>query len=317
MRTLITCMGEALIDFIPQQKDGATIGFSIYPAGSPLNVAVGLRRLGQPTAFSCKIGNDFFGHFLRDYIEREHIDTRFLPVVEGKSTLAFVTIENGIPAFNFYGEGAVDTLLTVDDLPEELFTETRIFHCGSISRMSGTIHDTMVAIMERLKGSALISFDPNIRADVIPDRQRYLTLFRRIVAQTDVLKLSIEDLAWLAPGTSYEQYATELLAQGPAVVIITRGDAGAIAVSKEAGLVSVPGFSVKVADTVGGGDTFSAAFLTRLAEDDLVSHTSLEHISANELQEKLRFANAAAAINCSRIGADPPTRAEVEQFLNI
>jgi fructokinase len=315
MRDLITCMGECLIDFLPQQKDGATVGFSMSPAGSILNVAVGLRRLGQSTAFACKIGNDFFGRYLRYYIEKENIDTRFLLTAEARSTLAFVIVENGIPAFSFYGEGAADTLLTINDLPEALFTETRIIHCGSISLLYGTTPATVLATVERLKGSVLISFDPNIRPDLLSDRQSYLAIFQRLVALTDVLKLSEDDLIWLTPGVSSEQRATELLAQGPAIVIVTRGKAGVIAASKNAGIVSVPGFSVDVVDTVGCGDTFNAAFLARLAEEDRVSHTTVEDISPANLQEMLRFATAAAAVNCMRVGANPPTRAEVEQFL--
>ncbi len=277
MRTLITCMGECLIDFMPQQKGGAMVGFNMYPAGSILNVAVGLRRLGQPTAFACKLGNDFFGRYLRDYIEREDIDTRFLRTVEAQSTLAFVAIENGSPTFCFYGDGAADTLLTMDDVPTTLFTETRILHCGSISLLRGTTPETVLATVERLKGTALISFDPNIRPDLIGDRESYLALFRRLVALTDVLKLSDADLAWLAPGTSSEIAATELLALGPAMVLVTRGEKGVVAASKEAGLVVVPGFSVEVADTVGCGDTFSAALLAHLTEDGVVSHEMVEH----------------------------------------
>jgi fructokinase len=214
MRTLITCMGECLIDFLPQQKDGTTHGFSMFPAGSILNVAVGLRRLGQPTAFACKIGSDFFGRFLRHYIEKENIDTRFLLTTEAGSSLAFVAVENGIPTFSFYGEGTADTLLTINDLPETLFTETRIIHCGSISLLHGTTPAAILATIEQLKGSALISFDPNIRPNLISDRPSYLALFQRLVALTDVLKLSEDDLAWLAPGMSSGQGATKLLAQG-------------------------------------------------------------------------------------------------------
>src|SRR4051812_29842149 len=121
MRQLLTSMGEVLIDFLPIQADGATTGFSMHAGGAPLNVAVGMARLGSPVAFAGKVATDFFGRYLRAYMESEGIDTRFLISHEAFSTLAFVAMEDGEPAYAFYGEGAADTLLAPADVPEALF----------------------------------------------------------------------------------------------------------------------------------------------------------------------------------------------------
>src|SRR5204863_5263269 len=178
MRTLITCMGECLIDFLPLQKSEATVEFRVHPAGSILNVAVSVVRLGQPAAFACKIADDYFGRFLRSYITAEGIDTRFLTTVAGHSTLAFVAMEAGQPTFSFYREGAADTLLTLADVPDALLAETGILHIGSISLLSGTTPATVLATVERLKGQALLSLDPNLRPDVVQDEQGYRALLQ-------------------------------------------------------------------------------------------------------------------------------------------
>ena len=317
MRTLITCMGECLIDFLPLQKGEATVEFRMHPAGSLLNVAVSVVRLGQPVAFACKIADDYFGRFLRSYITAEGIDTRFLTMVAGRSTLAFVAMEAGQPTFSFYREGAADTLLTVADVPDALLTETGILHTGSISLLSGTTPATVLATVERLKGQALLSLDPNLRPDVVQDEQGYRALLQRLFTLIDILKLSDADLAWLMPKIPAEQAIHELLALGPALVVVTRGAQGVSAVKAGASVVSVPGFPVEVVDTVGAGDTFCGALLTGLAQRRVVTRAALQDVSGEDLEVMLRFAAAAAALNCMRAGANPPRYVEVEQFLAV
>ncbi len=315
MRTLITCLGECLIDFLPLQKGKETVEFHMYPAGSLLNVAVGVVRLGQPAAFACKIADDYFGRFLRSYIVAEGIDTRFLTMGTGRSSLAFVAMEAGQPTFSIYREGAADTLLTIADVPDALLTETAILHIGSISLLGGSTPATVLATVERLKGRALLSLDPNLRPDMVQDEQGYRALLQKLFTLIDILKLSDADLAWLMPNTPAEQALRELLAQGPALVVVTRGAQGAIAAKAGASLVGAPGFPVEVVDTVGAGDTFSAALLVRLAQRQVVTRAALQNVLGEDLQEMLRFAAAAAALNCTRAGADPPHAVDVEQFL--
>lgn len=314
MSRLITSMGEILVDFLPIQEGEQTTGFRMHAGGAPFNVAVGSARLGQPTAFAGKISSDIFGRYLRAHAEREGVDTRFLVPSDAPSTLAFVAMKGGEPAYAFYGEGAADTLLAVEELPEALFQETGILHFGSISLLRGTTPAAVVATAERLKGRALLSFDPNLRPGLVRDAAGYRALLARLFALADVVKLSAADLGWLAPGRPVEQAAADLLAQGPGLVAITRGGAGVLA-GRGAALWPVPGFTVRVVDTVGAGDSFSGGLLAELARRGVTSRAALDALSAAELTATVRFAAAVSAVNCTRAGADPPRRAEVEQFL--
>lgn len=314
MTRLLTSMGEILIDFLPIEEGGQTIGFHMHAGGAPFNVAVGLARLGQPTAFASKVATDFFGRYLQAHLTREGIDPRFLLPTDAQSTLAFVAMEGGEPSYAFYGEGAADTLLTPDDLPAALFEETGILHCGSISLLRGTTPQAVLATVERLKGHALISFDPNLRPGLVHDEAGYRALLDRMFALADVVKLSSMDLGWLAPGRSVGDMATDLLARGPGLVAITQGGTGVLVLRGEDRWM-VPSFRVPVVDTVGAGDAFSSGLLAGLAERGVTSRAALDHLPEAELVAALRFATAVAAITCSRAGSNPPRRAEVQTFL--
>jgi len=314
MSGVLTAMGEILIDFLPIQSGEHTTGFTMHAGGAPFNVAVGMARLGQPAAFASKLAADLFGRYLRAYAEAEGVDTRFLIPSEAQSTLAFVAMENGEPAYAFYGEGAADTLLTIDDLSYEFFTETRILHFGSISLLRGSTPDAVLAAAERLKGRALLSFDPNLRPGLVRDERAYRALLARAFALADVVKLSSVDLDWLAPGRAPRDVVAELAAQGPGLVVVTQGGAGVLA-AHQGREWQVPAFPVRVVDTVGAGDAFSAGLLTGLAERGGYTRAALEALSEADFVSALRFAGAVAALTCSHAGADPPRRAEVAAFL--
>jgi fructokinase len=315
MPKLITCMGEILIDFLPIEEDGHTVGFRMFPGGSLLNVAVGVARLGQPVAFAGKVASDFFGRYLRSYTEREGIDTRFLISSDALSTLAFVAIEENEPAFSFYGEGAADTLLEPSDLPEALFSETQALHMGSISLLRGSTPSAVLDAVERLRGRALISFDPNIRPGLVQSPGEYRALIDRLAGMVDIFKISAADLGWLMPDLSVEQAAARILGLGPALVVVTRGGKGGLAL-RGPDAITIPSFPITIADTVGAGDTFNAGMLVGLAERDALARERLLGMDLGDLAATLRFASAAAAINCTRAGCNPPTRAEAQQLLD-
>ena len=319
-RPLITCMGEILVDFLPVDEGGRTVGFRMHPGGSLLNVAVAAARLGGRSALVTRTSTDFFGRYLHAYAEDEGIDTRWLSEMAAPSTLGFVTFADGEPDFTFYGDGAADTRVTIDDLSDELAAETAILHVGSISLLRGSTPATVLAACERMRGRALLSLDPNLRPSLVRDEPAYRAILETLFGLVDVIKVSAADLAWLAPGRDVAAVAVELLDRGPALVAVTLGGAGVLAVRRTAdGVASttVPGFQVTVADTVGAGDSFDGGLLTRLAELGVTSRAALGHLSEGELTEALRFAVAVAALNCSRPGADPPSRAEVDAFLAI
>ena len=318
-KPLITCMGEILVDFLPVDEGTRTVGFRMHPGGSLLNVAVAVARLGGRSALVTKTGTDFFGRYLRAYAQAEGIDTRWLSEVAAPSTLGFVTLDGGEPDFTFYGDGAADTRLTVDDLSDEMAAETAILHVGSISLLRGSTPATVIAACERMRGRALLSLDPNLRPSLVLDEPAYRATLETLFGLVDVIKVSAADLAWLAPGRDVGDAAVDLLDRGPALVAVTLGEAGVLAVRRTADGVAttmVPGFRVIVADTVGAGDSLDGGLLAQLAERGVTSRIALMRLAQDDLAEILRFAVAVAALNCSRPGADPPRRMEVDAYLS-
>lgn len=318
MSKLITCIGECLIDFLPVAEGEVSLDygtdFRMYAGGSILNVAVALARLEQPAAFACKVADDYFGRYLRAYMQREHVETRFVIDAPGThSTLAFVAMEGGHPAYSFYNEGAADTLLSVNDIPEALYTETGILHFGSNSLLHGTTPATVLKVVQRLKGKALLSFDPNIRPNLVGDEAKYRELLIKSFSMADIVKCSDADLAWIYPGRACEECLKELLMLGPALVVITQGARGAIAAHVGGVSVHMPAFTVQIVDTVGAGDAFCAGLLAQLYGR---TRSELETLSEESLRQILRFAASVSALNCIRAGANAPRRREVEDFLH-
>ncbi len=316
MPDVITSIGEILIDFLPIVEQEATTGFRMHVGGSPYNVAMGVARLGQPVAFAGKVATDFFGRYMRAHAEAEGIDTRFLINADAQSTLAFVAYEDGDPAYSFYGEGAADTLMNAADLPPALFDSTCMLHFGSISLLRGSTPDAVLFAAEQLKGRALLSFDPNLRPGLVRDEAGYRALLDRLFTLADLVKISAADLSWLMPGKPVAQAAADLLAHGPVLVVVTLGGDGALALrAGEADPYRIPGVRVAVADTIGAGDSFNGGLLAALYERGATSRAALLALPPDQTIASLRFAAAVAAITCSRAGADPPRRAEVDRLL--
>lgn len=318
MERKLVCLGEILIDFLPVARGGEVAGFSLHPGGGPFNVAVGLARLGQPTAFVGKVGADYFGRRLRQAVRAEGIEDGWLLDAPAPTTLAFVAHEDGEPVFTFYGDGAADTLLAPGDLPPALFDSAAILHFGGISLLRGSTPAAALAAAEGLRGRALVSLDINVRPRLIADAATYRATLERAVAASDLLKLSAADVAWLAPGADVAAYAAAQLEAGPALVALTRGGEGVSGLRLRGGRierVDVPTFPVVVADTVGAGDSFTAGLLAALAAAGVTGRAALEAMPAEQLGAALRQGAAAAALNCSRPGADPPRAAELAAFL--
>lgn len=311
--SLFTVIGEILIDFTPIVEHGQTVGFRMHPGGSPFNVAVGLARLGARAEFAAKISTDFFGRFLRAYLEREGVGARFLSSSEAPTTLAFVALEAGEPAFSFYHDGTADTLLQPVDVPADI-AASPVLHFGSISLLREPTASTIAGLVERLRGGPFLSFDPNIRAGQISNPAAFRQSINRLASMADLLKVSAADLRWLAPEKSPEAAAADFLDRGSALVVVTLGANGCYARSRRVALrLAAP--RVDIVDTVGSGDAFTAGLLCGLAERDLASRRGLDTAAPSLVEETLRFALATAALNCTRSGADPPRREEVEHFL--
>ena len=311
----MVCLGDSLIDLLPLLEGDVTTGFRMAVGGAMLNVAIGLARLGQPVAFAGKVADDFFAHRIIATITAEGIDTRYLVPSTGHTTLAFTTFESGEPAFTFYGKGTADTLLRTAELPPAFFADTRILHTGSTSLLRGETPETVRTVMRKLRKRALLSLDPNIRPTLVQDERAYRALLDELFALADLVKVSAADLAWLAPGEEIETVAARILECGPALVAVTGGQTGAYAVTRHGVHVRASSFRVEVVDTVGAGDAFSAGLLSAISERELTTPAALAALDKATLRELVRWASATAALNCTRPGANPPSRADLERFL--
>lgn len=302
--------GEALMDVFAEGRSDTGMPLDARVGGSPFNAAVGLARLGQPVGFFGAVSRDFLGERLMQGLQEEGVATAITPRTDAPTTLSLIgTDAQGVPAYSFYGHGAADRQLRPDML--ELLPETMSgLHIGSYTTVVEPTAATLRHLVELEHKRTPISYDPNVRLNVEPDLQRWRDMLRWMLPRAHLLKISLEDLQLLLPGMSAEQFAAEALAQGVKLVVVTLGGDGALGWSGMAAAqaAAVP---VSVVDTVGAGDSFQAALLTWLLERRLLSLAALGSLSSTQLGEALRFSAQAAAITCSRRGANPPRRGEL------
>jgi fructokinase len=310
---LMIC-GEALLDVF--QGDATRTGMLLDAnvGGSPFNLAVGLARLGQPAALFTAISTGFAGERLMRTLVDEGVDTQAVARTEAPTTLSLIGLDaQGVPSYAFYGEGCADRLVRADDL-KRVPTELALVNLGSYATVVEPVASTQRALVERERArgaaGALIAYDPNIRLNVEPDLARWRDQLDWMLSRTDLLKVSDEDLGLLLPGTGIDDFAARVLAAGVRLVVVTRGAQGAVGWNAQ-GRVAIDPVPVQVVDTVGAGDTFQAALITWAAEHGALTTAALGALSADALRSTLQFAARAAAITCSRRGADMPRRNEV------
>ncbi len=301
--------GEALWDLFAVEGDGA-LRFDARIGGSPFNVAVGLARLEVPSALLTGISTDRLGQRLTAALEREGVSTRFLQRSGRPTTLSLVDVgADGSPAYAFYGEGAADRALDPDAIPP-LPDDCWGLHLGSYSLVVEPVGGALLALAEREARRRLVTLDPNARLTVAPDAALWRERIERLTRSADLVKVSDEDIGLLYPGESPEQVADRWRAAGAAAVIVTRGAQGAEAFSA-AGRVHVAGRKVSVADTVGAGDSFMAATIAGLDARGARSRADVAALGRDDWAGLLGEAARAAAIVCSRVGADLPRKAEM------
>lgn len=309
---MILCCGEALIDFVPLTSERA---YRPCVGGSVLNIAVGLGRLEIPVGFFCKLSTDFFGELLDAHLRENGVDMTLSPRVDGQTTLAFISLpDEGTkePQFAFYANNTVDRSLTLEELPTSLDERIRVLHFGSISLVLEPGATSLETLMQRESRKRIITLDPNVRPALIADKQAYLERMQAWLKHIDILRLSTADLDWLYPGVEWQDMLPEWFDAGVSLVMVTEGAYGASACTPGGNLVFVPAEKVKVCDTVGAGDTFFAAALAFLHDKGLLYDRSrLRTLTVPELTGCLAYARHAAAINCTREGANPPFKHEM------
>lgn len=300
----IVCFGEALIDF----KETAALAFQGFVGGSPLNVTVAAARLGTPVALASQVSLDFLGEAIMLHMAQNGVMDSLITRSKAPSTVAFVAEHGGDVDFTFVNNGAADTLY--DPQPRLTLPESvRFISFGSISLLSDPAARAILETVAAHKENCAVIFDPNVRPALIPDRAAYLPLLEKALSLAHLVKVSAQDLRWLYPETPPLEAAQDWLSHGPEAIIVTQGSSGTVLLRREGRLeVSTP--VVRIEDTVGAGDTFMGALMVRLEEQGY--YRGFSALADTAWRDALTFAAAAAALNCTRPGADPPTRAELE-----
>ena len=310
---MIVVCGENLIDFIQEEADGLPV-YRANPGGSPFNTAMAMGRQGADVGYVTPISDDNLGQLLRATIEAS--DVRCLAPANGKPTsLAVVSKVDGQPSYQFYRDDTAERQVDPDTLKACLPVDPDVLQVGSLAIANGADAQAYAALAEDVAARGLaVTFDPNIRAAFIHDRADYMERFTRVADAARLIKLSDEDLEWLAPDRDMMAAARDLFARhSPNVLVLTKGADGAVAITGE-GEVSVPAAPLtQKGDTVGAGDTFMGTLIVGLLGAGLLAPDARP--TPDTVAPFLTRAAMAAAINCSRIGCNPPTVAELDAAL--
>ncbi len=312
----IACLGEILIDFTASEM-GKPIkdvkSFIKNPGGSPPNTATAIARLGGEVSFFAKISNDSFGQFLFQTIKENNINIDGIVRTNAPTCLVFVAIkEDGSPDFEFYRDNTADILLEENDIDEDFLKSHDIFHFGSITLLKDPARKTAISTFRKAKKWGIFTtIDPNIRANLIENRTQFIKDLDAIFKDIDLLKISEEDLAYLYPNKNIHTACQILLDKGTKSMIVTLGEKGSMFCNREF-RIEVPGYKINAIDATGAGDGFMGAVLYYLSQHgfDVLK-------DQNKIAELLKFANAQAALVCTRKGGIPsmPLLAEVENFI--
>ena len=231
--------------------------------------------------------------------------------IAGGSPFNVAVGANGSPQYSFRGEGCADRQLQPEHLPT-LGPEVRGLHIGSFSLVVQPIADTLLALVRRESGKRLISLDPNVRLNPEPDIELWRARIATLVELADLIKVSDEDLHLLYPGQDPAQVIEGWLQHRCQLVFLTRGGEGASVFSRTHGSWSAPACGIKIADTVGAGDTFQAALITWLTEQQLDSVEGVKQLGREQIDRMLKFAVQAATLTCSKTGPDLPYRQQLD-----
>lgn len=317
MSAYLAVIGECLVDVVHSETSAP----KAHVGGSPFNVAVGLARLEHDVVFAGRHGEDDYGRMIARSLRAQGI-TSLLGADESPTSVAKAVLD---PAGQASYEFTLDwTLPSAAELEESfcaLVGETKpeessrldLLHTGSIAAMMQPGAETVKALLRRAREVATISYDPNYRPSIIPNREDARDRAEEFISLADVVQASTDDIDLLYPERSYEETMRAWLELGPGLIVITRGASGAMALAGS-GFVDQPAFSIEVADTVGAGDSFMAATLSTLRARGLLGadqREALHGITTEQVTDVLNAAARAAAITSSRFGAQPPTAAEL------
>jgi fructokinase len=308
-------IGETVIDLVDPGDGSPSIA---HQGGGPMNVAIGLARLGNRTAFFGRMSRDPLGTVLYRHLERSGVETAYVIRGAEPSTIALVELSGGQARYEFSVSGTADFQWLADEVAV-LPAGAPAVHFGSLTSWQPpgdeAVHHRMAEL--RAAGSVLISYDPNARPTLQGDPASARAKVARSAALAHVIKASSDDIDYLYDGQEPGSVAQGWLRQGAALVVFTTGADGATAWVPGRAPVTRPAFPTRVIDTVGAGDAFMSGLLDGLGRRGLATPDALGSLAdPSVLAGILDEAGAGAAITCGRAGADPPTRAEVDAFLS-
>jgi fructokinase len=296
--------GEVLIDLIPVapgSNDRAP-----HVGGGPANTAKALARLGHDVHFIDGISTDAYGEMSRDELVADEVKLDLAKSSDLPTALAIVSLnENGGASYEFKLDNTATFDFSLDWLPDPSKYKPNVLHIGTLVTVIQPGADVLYDWALQVAEFAPIVFDPNIRPAVMGDRDLYEAAVEKWAAISSVIKVSDDDVAWLFPDQSLDDVAERWVRDGAALVVITRGSEGLIGFTAD-GAVEVPGVKVVVADTVGAGDTVGAIVVEAMVEKGIMA------LTGDVLQDVLHRAAKAAAITCSRPGANPPYKHELK-----
>jgi fructokinase len=314
----VICIGEALIDFIPngpaQSGKESEVCYQPHPGGAVANVSVAIARLRGASRFIGKVSEDAFGQLLTHVFVENAVDTSYLrSTKQGATALALVTLHSdGQREFAFYRHETADTLLEKSDLDWSAWDDAVICHAGSVSLSQEPARSATLAAMRHTRSQGnIVSFDANIRPAFWTTQSEIQETMAEVVALTDILKCSLEEAHFLDASLQVplelddqegvQKLGQTLLAKGPQLVIITLGSQGAILMTDKQ-VVEVHAAPVKVVDTTGAGDAFMGAVLHTLIEIGCQTPSDIAQLSSDDLYRLGLFANTVAGISCTRYG---------------
>ncbi len=312
MQNACLVIGEALVDEViePNGRQERIFG------GSPANTALAVSRLGLKSYFKARISKDSTGQQIKDYLTKAAVDLSTAIETEDKALVIKALIQaDGSAQYSADLSGCADFGWQEYELSLEIPSEVAVVHLGSLTAatMPGAAAVEQWIKEIKLKQIAAISFDPNIRPNLVQDAPRLRQRIESIASLSDVVKVSHEDLYWFNPDKSPEDIAMHWLDLGAKLVIITQAENGAMLVSPNSAPTHYSALSVNLIDTIGAGDTFAAALLTQLIEAKLISKVGIvSDIPISTWKQIINNSLSASAITCSRKGANPPYRSELD-----
>ena len=300
MSTTVWVAGEVLIDLIP--KDGGRVAIV---GGGPANTAKALARLGFDSYFIDGISTDAYGEQARAELLADGVKLDYSLTSNNPTCVATVTLDaSGGATYEFLIDGTATFEFNESWLPNPS-NPPAVLHVGTLATIVEPGATNLFNWAEKV--AAPLVFDPNIRISVVNDRDRYIAIMQKWAAISSVIKMSEDDLAWLYPDMDFRAAAKNFINEKTQLVVLTRGASGIDGYTQD-GEVSVPGVRVDVVDTVGAGDTVGAILVEAIVK------YGLDNLVGTTLENTLHRAAQAAAITCSRAGANPPTFQELEGF---